>query len=120
MSFRLPVVLSLGLLISISWGVLQFPATPATGLRNEHSESQRDRMLHARVDEAYGKLSLSFEANHGQTDPQVKFLSRGNGHALFLTSSEVVLSLTTTRGGGDTGTQRNRSEERRVGKECRL
>ncbi len=41
----------------------------------------------------YGKLPLSFEANQGQTDRQVKFLSRGSGYALFLTSNEAVLSL---------------------------
>ena len=42
---------------------------------------------------AYGKLPLSFEINRGQTDPQVKFLSRGNGYSLFLTGNEAVLSL---------------------------
>jgi len=43
--------------------------------------------------EGYGKLPLSFEANQGQTDPQVKFLSRGHGYSLFLTSDEAVLAL---------------------------
>jgi hypothetical protein len=43
--------------------------------------------------EAYGRLPLSFEANQGQTDPQVHFLARGSGYALFLTDSEAVLSL---------------------------
>src|SRR5260370_458355 len=41
----------------------------------------------------YGRLPLSFEPNEGQTDPQVKFLSRGHGYALFLTSTEAVLAL---------------------------
>jgi hypothetical protein len=41
----------------------------------------------------YGKLPLAFEANRGQTDGQVKFLSRGPGYTLFLTPSEAVLSL---------------------------
>ena len=45
------------------------------------------------VREAYGKLPLSFEANQGQTDSRVKFLSRGSGYTLFLTSTEAVLSL---------------------------
>jgi hypothetical protein len=40
-----------------------------------------------------GQVPLSFEANKGQTDPQVRFLSRGNGYGLFLTPSEAVLSL---------------------------
>jgi len=48
-----------------------------------------------RVSQTYGKLPLGFEANVGQADPHVKFLSRGNGYALFLTSTEAVLQLPT-------------------------
>jgi hypothetical protein len=47
----------------------------------------------ARAAEAYGKLPLRFEANAGQTGDRVKFLSRGSGYTLFLTSSEAVLAL---------------------------
>jgi hypothetical protein len=47
----------------------------------------------ARLLEAYGRLPLSFEFNQGQTDPRVKFLSRGSGYSLFLTSDEAVLTL---------------------------
>jgi beta-propeller repeat-containing protein len=43
--------------------------------------------------EAYGKLPLMFEANRGQTDRRVKFLSRGPGYTLFLTPTEAVLAL---------------------------
>lgn len=46
-----------------------------------------------RVVEGYGKLPLSFEGNQGQADAEVKFLSRGSGWNLFLTSSEAVLSF---------------------------
>jgi hypothetical protein len=42
---------------------------------------------------AYGRLPLSFEPNRGQTDPRVRFLSRGNGYSLFLTDSSAVLAL---------------------------
>ena len=38
-------------------------------------------------------LPLSFEANLGQTDPSVKFLSRGDGYALFLTADSAVFKL---------------------------
>jgi len=41
----------------------------------------------------YGRLPLRFEANEGQTDGRVKFLSRGSGFSLFLTGQEAVLSL---------------------------
>ena len=38
-------------------------------------------------------LPLSFEANQGQTDPAVKFFSRGDGYALFLTPDSAVFKL---------------------------
>ncbi len=41
----------------------------------------------------YGRLPLSFEVNNGQSDSRVKFLARGQGYGLFLTSTGVVLSL---------------------------
>ena len=47
----------------------------------------------APMDASYGKLPLSFEANQGQTDSQVNFISRGGGYTLFLTPTEAVMSL---------------------------
>ena len=47
----------------------------------------------ARVSESYGKLPLHFEANRGQTDKDVRFLSRGLGYSLYLTAGEAVLVL---------------------------
>ncbi|MGH7771002.1 MAG: SBBP repeat-containing protein, partial [Candidatus Binatia bacterium] len=41
------------------------------------------------------RLSPSFEANRGQTDPRVKFVSRGKGYVLFLTANEAVLAFQT-------------------------
>jgi hypothetical protein len=52
-----------------------------------------DEAKRIELNQAYGKLPLSFEGNQGQTDPQVKFLSRGNGYSLFLTPTEAVLVL---------------------------
>lgn len=46
-----------------------------------------------RVMQSLGNQPLHFEANHGQTDAQVKFISRGRGYTLFLTSTESVLAL---------------------------
>lgn len=54
---------------------------------------------------AYGRLPLVFEANQGQTDPQVRFLARGEGYTMFLTPGETVLSLAppaAATGGGAT------------------
>ncbi len=41
----------------------------------------------------YRKLPLTFEANRGQTNGRVNFLSRVNGYTAFLTSGGMVLSL---------------------------
>ncbi|WP_217426560.1 hypothetical protein, partial [Candidatus Methylobacter favarea] len=51
----------------------------------------------AKAQARYGQLPLSFEANQGQTDSQVKFLARGHGYGLFLMPTEAVLSLQTPR-----------------------
>ena len=40
-----------------------------------------------------GQHPLSFEPNQGLTNSQVRFLTRGNGYALFLTADEAVLKL---------------------------
>ena len=52
-----------------------------------------DEATPARPSATYGKLRLRFDANRGQTDPQVKFLARGRGYGLFLTVKEAVLTL---------------------------
>jgi hypothetical protein len=62
-----------------------------------------DVAAQAHVAEAYGQLPLSFEANQGQIDAQVNFLSRGSGYTLFLTPSEAVLSLTQASGASGQG-----------------
>ena len=61
-----------------------------------------------KVVDAYGKLPLSFEANQGQSNARVKFVSRGSGYTLFLTSSEAVLLLQT---GAPSGGVRARIDE---------
>ena len=41
--------------------------------------TEPDIATRARIVKSYGRLPLSFEANQGQTDGKVKFLSRGSG-----------------------------------------
>jgi hypothetical protein len=49
--------------------------------------------VEAKLAAAYGTLPLSFEANRGQADRNVKFVSLGHGGTWFLTPTEAVLSL---------------------------
>jgi len=64
----------------LSLAVAGFSAAPAPGQLKTAS---------------YGRLPLSFEANQGQVDSQVRFLARGNGYAVFLTDSGAMLRLGT-------------------------
>jgi len=36
---------------------------------------------------------MTFEENRGQVDPHIKFVSRGNGYSLFLSATEMLMSL---------------------------
>ena len=47
-----------------------------------------------------GTLGARFEPNVGQADPRVRFVSRGRGHAIFLTDDGALLVLRPTAGGG--------------------
>jgi hypothetical protein len=74
----------------------------------------------ADLQSAYGHLPLSFEANQGQTDHQVKFLSRGKGYNLFLTSTEAVLALTSPERAMNKGIEAKASRSSRESKQAVL
>jgi len=76
-------------------GSPDFPSNRLRGAAEDGAVNQKN------VETAYGKLPLSFELNRGQTDAQVKFLSRGSGYTLFLTRTEAVLALRNPQGGED-------------------
>ncbi|HEX4321831.1 MAG TPA: chitobiase/beta-hexosaminidase C-terminal domain-containing protein, partial [Acidobacteriaceae bacterium] len=73
---RFPVFLSLPFVVA----TISFAQTPAPPRSTAPSSS-------------YGSLPLLFEANQGQTDPSVQFLSHGQGYTLFLRQGEAVLAL---------------------------
>ncbi len=88
-----------GLWILLVLGLLGILAAKVSWRRSEtpgKRSSKQGRLVHTsqpRLAQNYGRLPLSFELNQGQTDSQVKFLSRGGGYTMFLTQSEAVLSL---------------------------
>src|SRR6185369_7336855 len=94
------------LLVASVWGAATWSRSPSAG----RLAAQPDAATKARLNEAYGQLPLSFEANLGQTDPQVNFISRGSGHTLFLTSREAVLALRAASASPTTGDERNKPE----------
>src|SRR5437879_9095471 len=86
---RIPVRGVKGMILLLALALASCAPAPATRTSTEIPQATKPQVL-----AAYGKLPLSFEANQGQTDPQVKFLSRGRGYTLFLTPTEAVLTLT--------------------------
>jgi hypothetical protein len=60
-----------------------------------------DLKAQAKILDSYGKLPLSFEANQGQTDGRVMFLSRTSGYTLFLTGDEAVLAVNSRKTNAD-------------------
>jgi hypothetical protein len=58
--------------------------TPATSIDKAHE---------SKVREDYGKLPLTFEANQGQTDSRVDFITRTGGATVFLTPTAAVFSI---------------------------
>jgi hypothetical protein len=102
----LPVICGLSVLLALAAGAMYLSAGPAIRPHDAHptasvakphfvnaSFSANTDASHQRVLNAYGRLPLAFDANQGQTDPQVKYVARGNGYSLFLTSNKAVLSM---------------------------
>jgi len=70
-----------------------FVSLPGLAVSAEPAGQVVDAGTQARVVSHYDRLPMSFEANQGQVDPEVRFIARGPGYSLYLTPAEVVLSL---------------------------
>src|SRR6266481_1347943 len=86
-----PLLSTMVLAQSTSVSLINQSLVPKSAVAN--GLSHPDPAMQAKVAESYGKLPLSFEANHGQADGRVKFLSRTGGYTLFLTGDEAVLAF---------------------------
>jgi hypothetical protein len=60
-----------------------------------------------RVRTSLAALPLAFEANQGQTDPQVKYVARGRGYTVFLTANDTVLAVHSSSPAVDTRVAQN-------------
>jgi hypothetical protein len=96
------------MLLRYATSLLIFPTLLFAQSGAHSSNSQSDPKTAAAVSALYGRLPLGFEPNLGQTDAQVKFLSRGAGYTLFLTGDEAVFSLHTGKLNGDASTSSRR------------
>jgi hypothetical protein len=100
-----PIALLLTLTLLLGSLTIHMPKAAAEKIQNAISEQTPSAIPEASVSAnesglslsaSYGKTPLVFEENQGQTDAQVKYVTRGNGYALYLTQSEAVFTLQTT------------------------
>ncbi len=99
---RITVHMRMSLQIAALLGALSIgpPITSAQMSANKPGDGAN--VARAKTVRAYGNLPLSFEANQGQTDSRVAFVSHVSGYTLFLSPSEAVLALrgAQSQGGG--------------------
>ncbi|MCL4298436.1 MAG: SBBP repeat-containing protein [Anaerolineae bacterium] len=83
-------------ILSIVFILILASFTPAISAANSAEEVNG---FTAEAPDLLGHIPLHFEANLGQTDPQVRFLARGKGYTLFATPGGLTLSLASTEAG---------------------
>lgn len=79
-------------------GLLFSMIAPVPSKVSAASDTKGVRGAAAPTGPEYGQTPLLFEMNKGQTDKQVRFISRGSGYTLYLTENEAVFSLKVQQG----------------------
>ncbi len=84
-----PIIGAIAIFSTLIWVSPTFRQHAIRGARgpDQHTSSEAAAVA------AFGSTPMSFEANFGQTDPRVTFVSRGSGYTVYLTPTESVLSL---------------------------
>jgi len=110
--FRRIGMLVVGLVFVVT--LIPFSAQGTDQFSKKGESTEPNWATKKRISETYGKLPLHFEANQGQVDERVRFLSRGSGYNLLLTSNEAVLTLSRRENNKDSTAER---EDRKRGGE---
>ncbi len=95
LSFKILIIITLSVYFMTTERIA-FSTTPSVASLTLPAIVAPSSTQKARINTAYGKLPLIFEANQGQTDPHVQFVSHGPGYTLYLTPDAAVFSLRTS------------------------
>jgi hypothetical protein len=103
--FRMPskwVAAIAVLTVAVAGGAALFSASGAKNAQAMNQSANKSQPTvsaeqRGRVRASLDALPLAFEANQGQTDPQVKYTARGNGYSVFLTASDTVFAITSAK-----------------------
>jgi hypothetical protein len=88
----------LALLVGLT-GLLNIGSVHVYSLSGSGSQPPSSRYDLAKVKESYAKIPLSFVANYGQADKDVKFISRGSGYGLALAPTTFTLAVANSNDG---------------------
>ena len=91
-AIALPLALFLGLTGLLSIGSVHVHSSSGYG-----SKPPASRHDLASIKKSYAKIPLSFVANDGQADKQVKFTTRGSGYSLALAPTTFTLAFADSR-----------------------
>lgn len=70
----------------------------AVGTFRLHDQTARNDAARSNIIGSLGRVPVSFEPNQGQADPRVKFIARGGGYNLFLSSTEMTFAFSKAKG----------------------
>ena len=118
-TFRKLVILVAILMFSV--GIAQSKNPKKKGIPLHPASMSTSETVRGKPIPTYGALPLSFEANQGQADAAVNYISHGDGYALFLTGTGAVMALQGKVGGEgplqklDAKT-RNKWDNRKIGR----
>ena len=87
-SYALPLALLFGLTGLLTIGSVHVHSSSGSG-----SKPPASRHGLARLKQSYAKIPLSFEANNGQANKDVRFTSRGSGYSLALAPTTFTLAV---------------------------
>jgi hypothetical protein len=83
-------VLALSLGLAGLMNMASFPVHSSSGYGDKAPDLRYDL---PKVKESYSRIPLSFEANHGQANQNIKFTSRGNGYSLALAPTTFTVAV---------------------------
>jgi hypothetical protein len=78
-------------LLAVMTGLLNIAPANVHSLSGDGRKAPLNDLL--RLKESYSRIPLSFEANYGQADKKVKFISRGSGYSLALAPTTFTLAV---------------------------
>ena len=117
---RMVLVIALTVTILASLNLFGGDSTPDSSRPVVITSSESAPRTADQVREAYGRIPLSFEANHGQAGEAANYVARGAGYTLALSPTEAVFALARKSGEPSRGNPRDPDAGKRAKRDGRV